>query len=107
MVENKSVNTYENIKLSNELITKKKAKSNIAFATTNYHVFRAGTIAAEQGLLIEGIGSKTYPYFWINAFVREFVATLYSEKKKHILIIIALLLYIFVAAIAMYFTNMV
>ena len=80
LVENKSKNTYENIKLSYKLINNKKA--NIGFSTTNYHVLRAGLIATEQGLKLEGIGSKTKTYFWINAFIREFIGTLYSEKKE-------------------------
>ena len=83
LVENKSKNTYENIRFSNKLINNKKA--NIAFSTTNYHVMRAGLIATEQGLKLEGVGSKTKSYFWINAFVREFIGTLYSERKKHVL----------------------
>ena len=84
LVENKSKNTYENIKFSNRLINNKKA--NIGFSTTNYHVMRAGLTATEQGLKLEGIGSKTKFYFWINAFIREFIGTLYSERKKHILL---------------------
>lgn len=83
LVENKSKNTYENIKFSNKLINNKKV--NIGFSTTNYHVMRAGLIATEQGLKFEGVGSKTKTYFWINAFIREFIGTLYSEKKKHII----------------------
>ena len=83
LVENKSKNTYENIKFSNKLINNKKA--NIGFSTTNYHVMRAGLIATEQGLKFGGIGSKTKSYFWINAFIREFIGTLYSERKKHVL----------------------
>ena len=101
LVENKSTNTYENIKFSNKLINNKKA--NIGFSTTNYHVLRAGLIATEQGLKLEGIGSKTKSYFWINAFVREFIGTLYSERKKHILffflITIVLILMIYVTYI--------
>ena len=41
---------------------------------------------------MEGIGAKTKSYFWINAFIREFIAALNSERKNHIrtlLIIIA------------------
>lgn len=82
IIENKSKNTYENIKYSNKLISKKKA--NICFSTTNYHVLRTGLLATSQGLKIDGIGSKTKSYFWINAFIREFIGTIYSEKKKHI-----------------------
>jgi hypothetical protein len=55
----------------------------IGFSTTNYHVFRAGNIACEQGIDMEGIGARTRSYFWINAFIREFIATMIAEKRKH------------------------
>ena len=45
-------------------------------------MFRAGIIARKQGIKVEGIGAKTKAYFFINAFIREFIATLYSEKKN-------------------------
>ena len=51
----------------------------------------AGLLATGMGLKIEGIGSRTRQYFWINAFVREYIATLYSERKIHIRIILLLL----------------
>ena len=97
LVENKSKNTYENFKYSYKLINNKDA--NIGFSTTNYHVIRAGLIATEQGLKLEGLGSKTKSYFWINAFIREFIGTLYSERKKHILffLLITIVLIIMIA----------
>lgn len=48
----------------------------------------SGLIATAQGLKLEGIGSKTKAYFWINAFIREYIGTLYSEKKKHIFVLL-------------------
>jgi uncharacterized SAM-binding protein YcdF (DUF218 family) len=103
LVENKSKNTYENIRFSNKLINKKNA--NIAFSTTNYHVLRAGLIATEQGLKLDGIGSKTKAYFWINAFIREFIGTLYSERKKHIIVFIIILLIIAIMIGISYLSN--
>lgn len=103
LMENKSTNTYENIKFSNKLI--KNKKSNIAFSTTNYHVLRAGLIATEQGLKIEGIGSKTKSYFWINAFIREFIGTLYSERKKHIVFFLIITILIFIMICTTYIGN--
>ena len=41
-----------------------------------------------HGADAEGTGSRTKAYFWINAFVREFIATLFSEWKKHLQMII-------------------
>lgn len=90
LIEDQSKNTKENIKFSNELIKEKNKDANIAFSTTNYHVFRAGILATKQKLSVEGIGSKTKAYYWINAFIREFVATLVSEKKSHIRVLIIL-----------------
>ena len=49
-------------------------------------------LAESQGIRTEGIGSKTKKYFWINAFVREFIATIYKEKKNHLLMTGALIL---------------
>lgn len=95
LVEDKSENTYENIKFSSQLIENVKKDAKVAFSTTNYHVFRAGVIADEQNLEIEGIGAKTRTYYWINAFIREFVATLVSEKKIHIKTLLALALMMF------------
>ncbi|MBP7187751.1 MAG: YdcF family protein [Ruminococcus sp.] len=95
LVENKSKNTDQNIHFSHGLISKAKENANIAFSTTNYHVFRAGCIADEAGIPMEGIGAKTKSYFWINAFIREFVAALHYEKKNHIrslLVILAIVI---------------
>ena len=86
---------------SNKLIKKKNA--NIAFATTNYHVLRAGLLATSQGLLLEGVGGKTKAYFWINAFIREFIGTLYSEKKKHLLVLLIIIILLILMIIVTYF----
>ena len=97
LIENKSKNTYENIKFSNNLIKKESKNCNIAFSTTNYHVFRAGLIAYLQGVNIEGMGSNTKSYFFINAFIREYIGTLYSEKKRHIIIVIVIEIILLIA----------
>ena len=103
LIEDKSQNTYENIKFSNELI--KKENANICFSTTNYHVLRAGLIATEQGLKLDGIGSKTKFYFWVNAFIREFVGTLYSEKKKHFIVLLIIIIWIILMIGITYLAN--
>ena len=92
LIEDKSKNTFENIAYSHKLIRKKNKDAKIAFSTTNYHVFRAGCIATQQSIPIEGIGAKTKTYFWINAFIREFIATLFSEKKKHLAVLLCIIL---------------
>ncbi len=88
--EDRSRNTYENMKHSAALIGA-RGGGKIAFSTTNYHVFRSGIMAAQQGIEAEGIGSRTRSYFWINAFIREFIAAVYSERKKHLHVILTLI----------------
>ncbi len=85
LAEDKSLNTYQNFGYSKELIDKHFGSENakIAFSTTNYHVFRSGMYASKQGIKVQGMGSKTKVYFWVNAFVREFIATLEAKKKLH------------------------
>ena len=90
IVENKSTSTKENFAYSYKLINDKKAK--VAFSTTNYHVFRSGTIASIYDKNIEGIGSKTKSYFFLNAFIREYIAALADQKKKHAFMILFLML---------------
>ncbi|MBR1414190.1 MAG: YdcF family protein [Bacilli bacterium] len=106
IIEDKSKNTYENIKFSYKLINKNSKIANIAYATTNYHVFRAGIIATNQNIKLEGIGSKTKSYFWVNAFIREFIATLSSEKKKHIVVVSVILLFSIAIILLKYVSNL-
>lgn len=84
MVENKSTNTFENMEYSNSIIIKDKSDAKISFSTTNYHVFRSGVIANNCGIDCEGMGSKTKWYFYTNALIREFIASLVQERKRHI-----------------------
>ena len=87
LVEDESTSTIENIKFSNKKITGINKDAKICFSTTNYHVFRSGVIANKCGVDCEGMGSKTKWYFYTNALIREFIANLAQEWKKHISII--------------------
>lgn len=88
IIEDKSTNTIENMKFSKAKIDELKKDAKISFSTTNYHVFRSGVIANNQGIECEGMGSKTKWYFYTKALIREFIANLVQERKKHITIIL-------------------
>lgn len=90
IVEDKSTNTFENIKFSNEIIINNKPDAKISFSTTNYHVLRSGIIANKCGIDCEGMGSKTKWYFYTNGLVREFIANTVQERKKHIILVVLL-----------------
>ena len=87
ITENKSTNTLQNMRFSKNKIDEINKNGKIIFSTTNYHVFRSGVIANNEGIDCEGIGSKTKWYFYTNALIREFVANLFSQRKKHIALI--------------------
>ena len=88
IIEDKSTSTIENMKFSKGKIDEINDKGNIVFSTTNYHVFRSGVIANNQGIDCEGIGSKTKWYFYTNALIREFIASLVQERRSHIVLIL-------------------
>ena len=88
LIEDKSTSTFENMRFSKEKIDGVNIDAKISFSTTNYHVFRSGVIANEQGIDCDGIGSKTKWYFYTNALIREFIANLVQERKKHIVLLL-------------------
>lgn len=87
LMEDKSVNTLQNMQYSKEVIEKNTDRfedCKIAFATTNYHVFRGYIYAKKNGFSAKGISAKTKRYFYPNAFLREFVGLLVDRKYWHI-----------------------
>ena len=110
LAETESVSTEENFKFAKKIIEDHFGSDGYkaAFSTTNYHVFRSGMLAEQQGLKgAEGIGSKTKRYFWINAFVREFIATIYAEKKTHVKVVLILLLINIISVLMLYLSEAV
>ena len=83
IIENKSVNTMENLRFSKALMEKEKPK--IAIVTTSYHVFRALVLAKQCGIRCVGFGARTKWYFTLNAVLREFVGYLSMTWKRHAL----------------------
>lgn len=107
IIENKSTNTQQNIRFSKDKIDEINRDGKIIFSTTNYHVFRSGVIANNEGIDCEGIGSKTKWYFYTNALIREFVANLFSQRKKHIALISIINVVIFGLIIIGYKFNLI
>ncbi|MBQ1490629.1 MAG: YdcF family protein, partial [Blautia sp.] len=80
--EDRSVNTYENMKFSKAIIERENPHAKSIFVTTNYHLFRAGILARKVGFLADGLGSRTKWYFWPNAFVRELMGLLKGQLLR-------------------------
>ncbi|MDR0297091.1 MAG: YdcF family protein [Streptococcaceae bacterium] len=79
LMEDKSATTYENLVNSSQMIHEK-----FLFFSSDFHVFRAALFAASLKLDAQGgPGGKTALYYRVPAFMREFVAVMNSERKKH------------------------
>lgn len=106
IVEDKSINTFQNMKFSKEKIDRINKDGKIIFSTTNYHVFRSGVIANNEGIDCEGMGSKTKWYFYTNALIREFIANLFSQRERHIGMLIMINISIFILVFLGYKYNL-
>lgn len=85
IIEDQSVNTYENILFSSQHFASEDAS--FAIISTMYHLFRAELIAKKLGLKSVSYGAESGKkwVFNANAFIREFFAYLYMQLKWVIL----------------------
>lgn len=93
--EDKSVNTNQNFGFSYKVIsehTDHPEEKKIAFATTNYHIFRGYILSAKNGFRAEGLSAKTKWYFFPNAFLREFIGLLYDRRLQHLVHLVLIIL---------------
>lgn len=81
IVEGLSLNTQQNFEFSKKLMDERSDSYTAAFATSSYHVFRAGVDAKKAGIRMNGLGAKTASYFAQNALIREFVAMIAQHWK--------------------------
>ncbi len=100
--EDRSADTFENMKNSKEKIWAVDQSAKVAFCTTNYHVFRSGVFARRVKMRAQGMAAKTKWYFWPNAAVREFVGLLTKHRLKQGLILGGMVVFYVVMTLAAY-----
>ena len=100
--EDRSTDTAENMRFSKELIRALDPNGKVAFATTNYHVFRGGLCARRVKMRAQGMGARTKWYFWPNASVREFVGLLTEHRLKQALVFGGLIVFYIVLTLLAY-----
>lgn len=83
MLEDQSTDTYENVQFSRKLIP---ADSNNGVIVTNtFHLYRAVSIASDQGLDVSGLPAETPRSALIKSYVREYLAITKFYLKRYIL----------------------
>ncbi len=103
ILEDKSVNTIENLSNTKRMLDQNKGRKKIALVTSNYHVQRAMIYSRQVGIQCTGIGSRTALYFWPSAMIREYIALMkyYLPWFLAGLLIIYLLLFMFIKLFAL------
>lgn len=92
LVEDKSTTTYENMKLSKNIMNNISKNFSCIFVSNNYHVFRASIYARKAGLKANGVGAPTAFYYLPSALIREYIAIIVLYKKINLLAIAFILL---------------
>lgn len=90
-LEDQSRNTYENMAFTRALIEEQGLGPNVAYVTTNYHVFRSGVWANLAGLPCQGLGSDTKWWYWPNAFMREWAGLLINRSRQELALLMVLI----------------
>ena len=99
--EDRSTNTFQNMAFSKALTDAAKPGGRVAFATTNYHVFRSGVWAQLAGLEAEGMGARTRWWYWPNAFMRECAGLLARRWRQGLLMVAGLALFFGLLSVAL------
>ncbi len=74
--EEQSLNTYQNLLYSKDIMDRLKSDYKCIFITNTFHVFRSSVYARKVGLKAKGLGARTALYYLPYAFFREFIALL-------------------------------
>lgn len=89
LVEDKAVNTRQNLELSRALVDSPNQPFGVV--TNNYHVFRAALLARQMGMKAHVFGAKTKFYYLPSAVIREFLAILVQYKWLNVLVVAVIL----------------
>lgn len=83
LLEGRSTSTLENMRFSKKLIERESGGRPVRciYATSNYHLLRAGVYARRAGLPMDGLGARTALYYLPTALLREYIAFLWLYKK--------------------------
>jgi len=80
LLEDRSVNTWQNLENSRNLIDAREGRKRVVLITSNYHVYRTLYYCRKIGFKCTGIGAHVAFYYWPSALIREFIAILHERK---------------------------
>jgi uncharacterized SAM-binding protein YcdF (DUF218 family) len=73
LLENRSTDTYENIKFSKEIMERFGVENpTVLIITSDYHILRAKLLAKENGITPYGMGGDSPFFVKVNYYIREY-----------------------------------
>ena len=81
ILEDRSVNTRQNLKFSGEIMDARSENYSCLFVTNNFHVLRGAILAKELHIPADGVGCKTAGYYLPAASIREAIAFVFAYEK--------------------------
>ena len=80
IIEDKSTNTFENLKMSLDSIRQNDNREDlkILIVTNKYHIFRSKLLAKRLGVIPYGLPAKIPPTIVLHSYIREYFAVLKS-----------------------------
>ena len=78
IVENKSQDTFENMKFARKIISEKNLSKEVAISTNEYHQYRASLVAKDLGIESTAICGKTAKWLFPTYYIRELYGILYQ-----------------------------
>jgi uncharacterized SAM-binding protein YcdF (DUF218 family) len=90
IMEDKSINTMENLTFCKEIIDREKPGASVVIVTNGYHVLRALLYSSRIGMDSDGIGAHTALYYWPSAMIRECAAIVKYNIVPYTLIFVGL-----------------
>ncbi len=85
IMEDKSVNTYENLTFSKEILDSLgDGEAQVGIVSNNFHVYRAVQLAKHNGYdTVYGISAPSYPYLQVHNMLREFFGVMKDFLTGH------------------------
>ena len=77
-MEDRSTSTRENLSFSNEILKSYGLGGNIAIVTSEFHMYRAQTVAGKLGLKAAALPGRTNIILYPTYVIREWYGILYE-----------------------------
>lgn len=84
LLEDRSINTMENLSNSKQIIDAQPGPHAAAVVTSQYHVLRADVYARALNFAMSGIGAGTALYYWPTAMTREYAGLVRHYWKTYV-----------------------